>query len=69
MTDKTAGGWFILETNYDHWKKPLVVDNRRDPAINCTQKMGIQVIIRGQRSLYVDIRKVNKLLPRLRPFY
>lgn len=42
MTDKTAGGWFILETNYDHWKKPLVLDNRRDPAINCTQKMGIQ---------------------------
>ena len=34
-----AGGWYILETNYDHWKKPLFVDDRRTPANRCMQKM------------------------------
>lgn len=34
-----AGGWYILETNYDHWKKPLFVDDRRTPANKCMQKM------------------------------
>lgn len=26
------GTWYILETNYDHWKPPLVIDNRRTPV-------------------------------------
>jgi len=43
MTDATAGGWYVLETNYDHWKKPLVLDNRRDPANKCMQKMTKEV--------------------------
>lgn len=34
-----AGGWYILETNYDHWKKPLFVDDRRTPANRCMKKM------------------------------
>jgi acid ceramidase len=34
------GTWFILETNYDHWKAPLVIDNRRGPANKCMEKMG-----------------------------
>ncbi|XP_045202882.2 acid ceramidase-like [Mercenaria mercenaria] len=42
MTDKTAGGWYVLETNYDHWKKPLFLDDRRDPANKCMQKMSIK---------------------------
>lgn len=42
MTDKTAGGWYVLETNYDHWKKPLFLDDRRDPANKCMQKMGVK---------------------------
>lgn len=43
MTAKTAGGWYVLETNYDHWKEPLFLDNRRGPANNCMQKMTVQV--------------------------
>ncbi|XP_052791984.1 acid ceramidase-like [Mya arenaria] len=40
MTDKTAGGWYVLETNYDHWKAPLFLDDRRGPANKCMQHMG-----------------------------
>lgn len=37
MTDTSAGHWYILETNYDHWEKPFVLDNRRDPGNRCMQ--------------------------------
>ncbi|XP_077574828.1 acid ceramidase [Stigmatopora nigra] len=29
------GRWFVLETNYDHWKEPLFLDDRRTPAVKC----------------------------------
>uniref|UniRef100_A0A671Y9I3 Acid ceramidase n=1 Tax=Sparus aurata TaxID=8175 RepID=A0A671Y9I3_SPAAU len=27
--------WYVLETNYDHWKEPLFLDDRRTPAKKC----------------------------------
>lgn len=38
--DVANGSWFILETNYDHWKPPLKIDDRRTPVkpvavLNC----------------------------------
>ena len=36
---KSAGGWYVLETNYDHWKNPLIVDDRRRPANRCMRQM------------------------------
>ncbi|KAJ8383476.1 hypothetical protein AAFF_G00220720 [Aldrovandia affinis] len=33
--DKTLGRWYVLETNYDHWKEPLFLDDRRTPAMKC----------------------------------
>ncbi|KAK2182128.1 hypothetical protein NP493_365g00072 [Ridgeia piscesae] len=32
--------WFLLETNYDHWKAPLFVDDRRTPGNRCMNKLG-----------------------------
>ncbi|XP_042325602.1 LOW QUALITY PROTEIN: acid ceramidase [Sceloporus undulatus] len=29
------GTWYLVETNYDRWKDPFVLDNRRDPAMKC----------------------------------
>lgn len=40
---RNASGWYILETNYDHWKAPLIVDDRRGPAHKCMDKMGQKV--------------------------
>ena len=35
-----AGAWYILETNYDHWKAPPKSDNRRDPGIKHMNMIG-----------------------------
>lgn len=32
-------GWYVLQTNYDHWNKPPFFDDRRTPAIKCLNKM------------------------------
>ena len=31
--DAFNGRWYLVETNYDHWKPPPKSDDRRDPAI------------------------------------
>ncbi|XP_065110587.1 acid ceramidase [Paramisgurnus dabryanus] len=33
--DVKNGRWYVLETNYDHWKAPLFLDDRRTPAMKC----------------------------------
>uniref|UniRef100_A0A1W7RB72 Acid ceramidase n=1 Tax=Hadrurus spadix TaxID=141984 RepID=A0A1W7RB72_9SCOR len=38
MTNGSTG-WYLLETNYDHWENPPFYDNRRTPAIKCLKKM------------------------------
>ncbi|PWA27234.1 hypothetical protein CCH79_00013875 [Gambusia affinis] len=30
--------WYVLETNYDHWKEPFFLDDRRTPAMKCMNK-------------------------------
>lgn len=35
-----AGTFYVLETNYDHWKKPLFLDDRRDAAMKCMNATG-----------------------------
>lgn len=35
---KKDPNWYILETNYDHWKAPFFLDDRRSPANNCMKK-------------------------------
>ncbi|CAH1777606.1 unnamed protein product, partial [Owenia fusiformis] len=39
MSSQPANSWYILETNYDHWKKPMFLDDRRTPANKCMQKL------------------------------
>ena len=34
------GRWFLVETNYDHWKPPPASDDRRDPAVDGMKKIG-----------------------------
>ncbi|XP_075052699.1 acid ceramidase [Mixophyes fleayi] len=36
--DLQKGEWYVLETNYDHWKPPLAIDNRRAPAMKCLNR-------------------------------
>merc|ERR1719322_704147 len=30
--------WYLVQTNYDHWEKPLFIDDRRTPAERCLNK-------------------------------
>ena len=36
----TNNTWFLAETNYDHWEKPLFIDDRITPANKCMNEMG-----------------------------
>lgn len=36
--DLQKGQWYVLETNYDHWKPPLPIDNRRGAAMKCMNR-------------------------------
>uniref|UniRef100_A0A8C1JJC4 ceramidase n=1 Tax=Cyprinus carpio TaxID=7962 RepID=A0A8C1JJC4_CYPCA len=36
--DMKLGRWYVLETNYDHWEKPMIFDDRRTPAMKCMNK-------------------------------
>ncbi|KAM4595023.1 acid ceramidase [Fundulus diaphanus] len=36
--DVKLGRWYVLETNYDHWKEPFFLDDRRTPAMKCMNK-------------------------------
>mmetsp|Transcript_37124 Transcript_37124/g.80694 ORF Transcript_37124/g.80694 Transcript_37124/m.80694 type:complete len:383 (+) Transcript_37124:99-1247(+) len=40
----TAGRWFLVETNYDHFEKPRTGDDRRDPEIRAMEAIGQQKI-------------------------
>ncbi|XP_046355267.1 acid ceramidase-like [Haliotis rufescens] len=58
----SAGGWYILETNYDHWEKPMVLDDRRTPANKCMHKLTKQnVSVSGLFDVLSSIPVLNKL--------
>ncbi|XP_068607177.1 acid ceramidase [Brachionichthys hirsutus] len=42
--DLKLGRWYVLETNYDHWKEPFFLDDRRTPAMTCMNKTTQQSI-------------------------
>lgn len=55
--------WYLLETNYDHWQKPLFIDDRRTPGISCMDKKGRNesASIEGLFSVLSSRPMLNKL--------
>ncbi|KAK7481951.1 hypothetical protein BaRGS_00026754 [Batillaria attramentaria] len=54
--------WYILETNYDHWAKPLFLDDRRTPGNQCMEKLTRQnVRFAGIFDVLSTIPVLNKL--------
>ena len=39
----TNGTWFLGQTNYDHWKAPLFIDDRITPTNRCMNQFGQKV--------------------------
>ncbi|XP_060074170.1 acid ceramidase-like [Ylistrum balloti] len=59
---ESANGWYILETNYDHWEAPLFLDDRRTPAHHCMGNMTQQgVSIKGLYNVLSSRPVLNKL--------
>jgi acid ceramidase len=56
-----AGGKFLVETNYDHWKSPPKFDNRRDPCVDCLN----QRVAAGGFSGFSDLYNVLSAKPNL----
>lgn len=54
--------WYILETNYDHWEKPLFLDDRRTPANKCMMNLTQQAVsFAGIFDVLSTIPVLNKL--------
>lgn len=54
--------WFVLETNYDNWEPPLVIDDRRTPGKACMNKMGQEgVSFKGLYNVLSTQPVLNKL--------
>lgn len=39
-TANGSGSWYLVQTNYDHWKQPPFFDDRRTPANRCMVEGG-----------------------------
>lgn len=56
------GRWYLLQTNYDHWKKPLFLDDRRTPGMKCMNQT-LQSNI-SRKTLY-DVLSTKPVLNKL----
>lgn len=58
----SKGSWFVLQTNYDHWKPPLVIDDRRTPGTECMNEMTQKNVgVKGLFNVLSTIPVLNKL--------
>ncbi|XP_028401379.1 acid ceramidase-like [Dendronephthya gigantea] len=60
--DQGKSGWYLLQTNYDHWKNPLIIDDRRTPGNECMEEMTqTNVGFKGIFNVLSTIPVLNKL--------
>ena len=45
LKSSNGTGWYVLQTNYDPWKAPLFIDDRRTPVMSNIDKLGISNIM------------------------
>ncbi|KAL8206641.1 UNVERIFIED_CONTAM: hypothetical protein K2H54_016728 [Gekko kuhli] len=57
--DPLTGGWYRVETNYDHWRPPPPSDDRRTPAMKALNATGQEHI--NLESLY-DILSIHPIM-------
>ncbi|XP_036372807.1 N-acylsphingosine amidohydrolase (acid ceramidase) 1b [Megalops cyprinoides] len=60
--DLKLGRWYVLETNYDHWKEPLFLDDRRTPAMKCmNETMQANISVKTMYDVLSTKPVLNKL--------
>jgi len=58
--DSTAGRWFLVETNYDHWKPAPAHDDRRDPAIRAMSNTTAEAL--DEQYLFKNVMLLHPVL-------
>lgn len=58
--NSSAGRWYVLETNYDHWKPPSKNDNRRAPLQRALNAIGVKDINASSMWNAISVRSVNE---------
>uniref|UniRef100_A0A3Q1FC10 Acid ceramidase n=1 Tax=Acanthochromis polyacanthus TaxID=80966 RepID=A0A3Q1FC10_9TELE len=53
--DVKLGRWYVLETNYDHWKEPLFLDDRRTPAMKCMNQTTQTILCQYKYSVFSTV--------------
>ncbi|KAK3909562.1 Acid ceramidase [Frankliniella fusca] len=56
-----TGNWFLVQTNFDQWKKPPFYDDRRTPAIFCMDKEGNKDVSQTLKNVLSTRPVLNKL--------
>uniref|UniRef100_A0A8C1U677 Acid ceramidase n=1 Tax=Cyprinus carpio TaxID=7962 RepID=A0A8C1U677_CYPCA len=62
--DMKLGRWYVLETNYDHWEKPMIFDDRRTPAMKCMNQATQAVcwIMKPSTLLFLQLTTYTSLM-------
>uniref|UniRef100_A0A8C2E6Q0 Acid ceramidase n=1 Tax=Cyprinus carpio TaxID=7962 RepID=A0A8C2E6Q0_CYPCA len=62
--DMKLGRWYVLETNYDHWEKPMIFDDRRTPAMKCMNQVTQAVcwIMKPSTLLFLQLTTYTSLM-------
>lgn len=58
---KQIGDWFLVQTNFDQWKKPPFYDDRRTPAIHCMDQLGNKDVPQSLANVLSTRPVLNKL--------
>nr|XP_018909236.1 PREDICTED: acid ceramidase-like isoform X1 [Bemisia tabaci] len=65
------GDWYLVQTNYDHWKPPPLFDDRVTPVVRCADSIGNKnttstlfrvlstVPVLNHETIYTAIMKIN----------
>lgn len=61
--NSTAGTWFLVQTNYDHWVREPAWDNRKKPAEKALRGVGSVAITPS--SMYEDVLSLDPVLNQL----
>jgi hypothetical protein len=59
----TSGGWFLVQTNYDHWLPMPPWDNRKKPAERALADIGADAVTPS--SIYKDVLSRDPVLNQL----
>lgn len=59
--ENPPNSWYLVQTNYDHWKPPPPLDNRRVPAVTCLELFGQENAVLTLYNVMSTVPVLNKV--------